>query len=232
MKVKKILECICVNCGKLKADIVSCVSFFPARFAPPLSQFSGGSLQIPWRTPNPRRCVRPRQRGVLPPTARSLARFRSLDRRDVTTLCALGTVGPPVAGEMGGRARSAKKILKKTMTLSSSSWMEIAGLFGAVKQLLGHVFSTHLVRIVVRPSVACFDVCYCLSEKDVSSICLLTFSSTCLDFEYVIPSSFSTGPPSPTSPSRRKFVYIVILRVGWLRFGAIAKERRFARQTI
>lgn len=29
IKVKKILECICVNCGKLKADIVSRVSLFP-----------------------------------------------------------------------------------------------------------------------------------------------------------------------------------------------------------
>jgi DNA-directed RNA polymerase II subunit RPB1 len=49
IKVKKILECICVNCGKLKADIVS--QRFPlssTRFAPPPPQFSGGSLHIPW----------------------------------------------------------------------------------------------------------------------------------------------------------------------------------------
>ena len=29
MKVKKILECICVNCGKLKADIVRVTTHFP-----------------------------------------------------------------------------------------------------------------------------------------------------------------------------------------------------------
>ena len=34
VKVKKILECICVNCGKLKADIVSFASFSYTRFAP------------------------------------------------------------------------------------------------------------------------------------------------------------------------------------------------------
>ena len=34
VKVKKILECICVNCGKLKADIVSCIGISSARFVP------------------------------------------------------------------------------------------------------------------------------------------------------------------------------------------------------
>jgi DNA-directed RNA polymerase II subunit RPB1 len=53
IKVKKILESICVDCGKLKADIVSRVSLSSTRFVPPPSQFSGGSLQIPWRTPSP-----------------------------------------------------------------------------------------------------------------------------------------------------------------------------------
>jgi hypothetical protein len=52
VKVKKILESICVNCGKLKADIVSRVSFLYS-FRTPTTQFSGGSLHKPWRTPNP-----------------------------------------------------------------------------------------------------------------------------------------------------------------------------------
>ena len=42
VKVKKILECICVNCGKLKADIVS--GLFPLLVSHPTTQFSGGSL--------------------------------------------------------------------------------------------------------------------------------------------------------------------------------------------
>jgi len=41
IKVKKILESICVDCGKLKADIVSGVSVSSTRFAPPLSNFLG-----------------------------------------------------------------------------------------------------------------------------------------------------------------------------------------------
>jgi hypothetical protein len=52
----------------------------------------------------------PRQRGALPPDARLLARFQSLDCRDVTIKRALGLVGPPAAGKWGGRARSAKKM--------------------------------------------------------------------------------------------------------------------------
>lgn len=34
VKVKKILECVCVNCGKLKADIVSRVNISSTRFVP------------------------------------------------------------------------------------------------------------------------------------------------------------------------------------------------------
>jgi DNA-directed RNA polymerase II subunit RPB1 len=46
VKVKKILECICVNCGKLKADIVSAPASpsFLYSFRTPPSQFSGGNL--------------------------------------------------------------------------------------------------------------------------------------------------------------------------------------------
>ncbi|KAJ7202673.1 RNA polymerase Rpb1, domain 1-domain-containing protein [Mycena rebaudengoi] len=55
IKAKKILECICINCGKLKADIVSRVSLSSTRFAPPPSQFSGGSLRI---VENPKSALR------------------------------------------------------------------------------------------------------------------------------------------------------------------------------
>jgi len=65
VKVKKILECICVNCGRLKADTVSAI--FPQLVLHPILQFSGGSLQIPWRTPIPCRCVVLDNRDVLPP---------------------------------------------------------------------------------------------------------------------------------------------------------------------
>ena len=34
VKVKKILECVCVNCGKLKADIVSHINISSTRFVP------------------------------------------------------------------------------------------------------------------------------------------------------------------------------------------------------
>ncbi|KAG8968062.1 DNA-directed RNA polymerase II subunit rpb1 [Tulasnella sp. 419] len=56
-KVKKILECICVNCGKLKADLVSgghtiLLSSFPHC----IPHFSGGSPRsLNGGTPNPRR---------------------------------------------------------------------------------------------------------------------------------------------------------------------------------
>ncbi|KAF5361635.1 hypothetical protein D9758_007275 [Tetrapyrgos nigripes] len=41
IKVKKILECICVNCGKLKADIVSHCLPFLYSFRSPLPNFLG-----------------------------------------------------------------------------------------------------------------------------------------------------------------------------------------------
>jgi len=52
VKVKKILECICVNCGKLKADIVSRhPNSYSFRTPPP--KFSGGSLHNPLENPKP-----------------------------------------------------------------------------------------------------------------------------------------------------------------------------------
>jgi hypothetical protein len=53
VKVKKILECICVNCGKLKADIVSLPSLLGSFRSPPF-QFSGGS---PFQGTPSLRCV-------------------------------------------------------------------------------------------------------------------------------------------------------------------------------
>jgi len=68
VKVKKILESICVNCGKLKADIVSRV-YLPLLVSHPTIPFSGGSLHIPWRTPNPLHVSPSTIEGVLPPVA-------------------------------------------------------------------------------------------------------------------------------------------------------------------
>ena len=62
IKVKKILESICVNCGKLKADIVSGV-LIASLASHPSTQISGGSLHLWWGTPSP-------HRGVLLPVAR------------------------------------------------------------------------------------------------------------------------------------------------------------------
>lgn len=62
MKVKKILECICVNCGRLKADTVSCI-FSSSRFAPYTPIFWGLSPN-PMENPNPvpLRCSRQSRR--------------------------------------------------------------------------------------------------------------------------------------------------------------------------
>ena len=45
VKAKKMLESICVNYGKLKANIVSCV-YLPLLFSHPTIPFSGGSLSL------------------------------------------------------------------------------------------------------------------------------------------------------------------------------------------
>ena len=81
VKVKKILECICVNCGRLKADIVSRVSLSSTRFAPLYPTFWGLSPN-PWRTPSPL-CVSSRQSRRSSTRDVDCARFRSLDRRAV-----------------------------------------------------------------------------------------------------------------------------------------------------
>jgi len=67
VKVKKILECICVNCGRLKADTVSRVSF-PLLVSHPTTQFSGGSLHAHGE-PQARSAFVLDNRGVLPPVA-------------------------------------------------------------------------------------------------------------------------------------------------------------------
>jgi len=97
VKVKKILECICVNCGRLKADSVSGV-FFPLLVSHPTTQFSGGSLHD--GEPQARSASVLDNRGVLPPDV-GCARFRSLDRRvdHCMRRCWLDTW---LRGEMGG----------------------------------------------------------------------------------------------------------------------------------
>ena len=64
-------------------------------FAPPPSQFSGGSSCIPRETPSPRRVV-------LGRPERGLARPRSLDRRE-THCTRSALLGMLLRGEMGGR---------------------------------------------------------------------------------------------------------------------------------
>lgn len=81
VKVKKILECICVNCGRLKADTVSGISFsYYSLRTPPLQIFWGLSPNS-MENPKPLTCAVLDNRGVLPPTVMSGARFQSLDCR-------------------------------------------------------------------------------------------------------------------------------------------------------
>ncbi|TFY54010.1 hypothetical protein EVG20_g9879, partial [Dentipellis fragilis] len=78
VKVKKILESICVNCGKLKADIVS-HGFFPCLLCTPPSNFLG-ALSKYHGEPQTRTTSVLDNRDVLLPDVAG-ARFRSLDRR-------------------------------------------------------------------------------------------------------------------------------------------------------
>lgn len=122
IKVKKILESICVNCGKLKADIVSGVSF-SLLASHPTTQIFWGLSPIPMENPKPTlrqlldNRVRSSTRGVAD------ARFRSLDRR----------VGRPNArcwldtrwcGEMG-----AERGVRKTRTPRTVTLLSLAALF-------------------------------------------------------------------------------------------------------
>lgn len=103
MKVKKILECICINCGKLKANIVSRVSLSSTRFAPPPSQISGGSLHIVVNPkPAPRQFLE--HRGVPLPMVLSARVFGRL----IAASAAWCWPDTRLRGEMGGRTRSAK----------------------------------------------------------------------------------------------------------------------------
>jgi hypothetical protein len=52
VKMKNVLECICVNCGSGYSEL----PYFPYSLRTPHSQILR-TLQIPWRTPNPHRCV-------------------------------------------------------------------------------------------------------------------------------------------------------------------------------
>lgn len=99
MKVKKILECICVNCGRLKADSVSDL-FFPLLVSHPTTQFSGGSLQ-PYGEPQTRTASVLDNRDVLPPVTRSARVFDRLIAA-WTAAYVRSWLDARLRGEMGG----------------------------------------------------------------------------------------------------------------------------------
>ena len=80
VKVKKILESICVNCGKLKADIVSGVFFASTCFAPHHPNFLG-ALPTLGGEPQAHTAFVPRRSWRSSTRSAADARFRSLDRR-------------------------------------------------------------------------------------------------------------------------------------------------------
>ena len=81
VQVKKMLECLCINCGRPNANIVSrSPAFLYSLRTPPHQIFWGPSLQVSWRTPNPHRCAVLDKRGVLPPAVQVVS-CRSSDRR-------------------------------------------------------------------------------------------------------------------------------------------------------
>jgi len=80
VKVKKILESICVNCGKLKADTVSGVFFASTCFAPHHPNFLG-ALSTDGGEPQAHTAFVPRQSWRSSTRSVADARFRSLDRR-------------------------------------------------------------------------------------------------------------------------------------------------------
>lgn len=149
-KVKKILECICVNCGRLKADTVSRVLLSSTRFAPHHPTFWGLSPN-PWRTPSPH-CVSPRQSRRSSTRDADLARFRSLDRREV--YCMSSGVGWTRGCVVKWGAE--RGVRKKR----SAAWSSHAGTSGqtalAVTQLERHVSGLHLLlNIVFAPCCCC-----------------------------------------------------------------------------
>lgn len=111
VKVKKILECICVNCGKLKADMVCVVVLLsPASRSLSTLHYFLGALSVLRRTPIPPPflfsiCLVFLPRGM--PAV--LARLRSFDRR-VGCPCQsiLAAVGPTVRVKWGVNEECAK----------------------------------------------------------------------------------------------------------------------------
>lgn len=105
IKVKKILECICVNCGRLKADTVSRVSF-PYSFRTPPPNFLG-ALSI--GEPQAHTASVLDNRGVLPPVALSARVFGRLIAA-WTIAYARCWLDTRLCGEMGAE-RGVRKIL-------------------------------------------------------------------------------------------------------------------------
>lgn len=99
-KTKKILECICVNCGKLKADIVS---HFPYSLNSPILQIFWGLSPL---IGEPQTLDRLNLASCTLSVTR--ARLRSLDRREghCTTHCCLD---PRSCGEIGGLNEECEK---------------------------------------------------------------------------------------------------------------------------
>ena len=78
VKMKKVLECICVNCGKLKADIVRRHPNSYSFHTPP-PKFSGGSFRNSLENPKP--AQRWSLQSFVGRLAATNARFQSLDHR-------------------------------------------------------------------------------------------------------------------------------------------------------
>ena len=97
MKVKKILECICVNCGRLKADSVSGPSFLLSFRSPP-PNFLGALSN---REPQAHSALDLEHRDVLLPVVRLARVFgRLIAALTIAyTRCWLDT---RLCGEMGG----------------------------------------------------------------------------------------------------------------------------------
>ena len=145
VKVKKILESICVNCGKLKADIVSGVFIASTCFAPHHPIFWGLSPPMVGN-PKPTPC-RPSTRGATG------ARFRSLDRR----------VGPFTARSGWTRSCVVKWGLSKECKRAYIQWhisecatVVLDGWAAlSVTQLSGTSPACHLIALHVMYSVFC-----------------------------------------------------------------------------
>jgi hypothetical protein len=165
VKVKKILESICVNCGKLKADIVSGVFIASTCFAPHHPIFWGLSPPLVGN-PKPTPC-RSSTRGAAG------ARFRSLDRR----------VGPFTARSGWTRSCVVKWGLSKECKRAHIQWhisecaavvldgwaaLSVTQLSGA--SLACHLIALHTMYLAFCGVLGCFAVPFCIQANPLISI--------------------------------------------------------------